>query len=772
MESKSDKPEKLCMIDLRYQRFPMNESDAAEEDAYEGETVVLRKYQEEIAKPAYDGHNTLICAPTGTGKTVVAASIARNHLVMGRKNKLYTKICFFVTNTTFLEQQAKLLEKFVGHRWKVVFLSGVTLNTPIAETIETYDVIIITPQLIVNLLKTSNKDSGLPQFSLSSFSLMFFDEAHHTDTNHPYNAIMANYHDMKHTGRILDGRRLPQIVGLTATLGIGNAHCSSEAVEHFIKICANLDVTVLSYVRENIDELRLYSSIAADETKLVASEITNDSVAVGILDLIKRLESILERNAKLSCITDKKGLKDTNQDMLHKLQRPPSDKCSKVLLGVLNIESTINASNFEEPQYPAIDCWQKSTTSHFLEVSKSHPKIFFRTLEHYIHFPSYVAKKYFENELNSLHCTAAQEFIDIIQSCPLKNGVANISSNELYNKLLSELHGEFTLQKDGRAIVFVQTRDFAGILSEELNKDEDLQLLNVKSDFITGINASGEVGGQSITGQRDTLARFSTGDIKILCATSVAEEGIDIQKCNLVIKYNYVTNEIAHIQRRGRGRALNSRCILLTCDPKLQAREEKNIIREQTMRNALQLIAEKPLSWFQEEVRKRVEFNAVERARKKLLSDKKNVLLNSMNYTLLCKKCDAIICDSKDIVVASGGSQYLCICKEIWSRSIQQPFSKTLMEREARYQLKGIGTMCCANCSHQWGRVVRYNDFTLPVIAADAFVLLAENGERFQRSRWKQIVENFFKPRNIELYDYATVKATASPLPDIIEDTT
>ena len=51
--------------------------------------------------------------------------------------------------------------------------------------------------------------------------------------------------------------------------------------------------------------------------------------------------------------------------------------------------------------------------------------------------------------------------------------------------------------------------------------------------------------------QDEILKLFKTGEHKIIIATSIVEEGIDIQTCNLVIKYDHVTNEIAMVQGRG-----------------------------------------------------------------------------------------------------------------------------------------------------------------------------------------------------------------------------
>lgn len=47
------------------------------------------------------------------------------------------------------------------------------------------------------------------------------------------------------------------------------------------------------------------------------------------------------------------------------------------------------------------------------------------------------------------------------------------------------------------------------------------------------------------------LKQFTDGISKIVIATSVAEEGMDVPQCNMVILYDHVTNEIAMVQARG-----------------------------------------------------------------------------------------------------------------------------------------------------------------------------------------------------------------------------
>ena len=78
-------------------------------------------------------------------------------------------------------------------------------NLSLKNIVELNDVVVMTPQILLNAL-----DSGeLP--SLSVFTLLIFDECHHTRKHYPYNDILSRYYvDEKLVDSRLS-RSLPQV---------------------------------------------------------------------------------------------------------------------------------------------------------------------------------------------------------------------------------------------------------------------------------------------------------------------------------------------------------------------------------------------------------------------------------------------------------------------------------------------------------------------------------------------------------------------------------
>ena len=59
------------------------------------------------------------------------------------------------------------------------------------------------------------------------------------------------------------------------------------------------------------------------------------------------------------------------------------------------------------------------------------------------------------------------------------------------------------------------------------------------------------------------LRQFRAGDLNCLVSTSVAEEGLDVRQCQLVIRHDLPSTLLAFIQSRGRARMAASDMVLM-----------------------------------------------------------------------------------------------------------------------------------------------------------------------------------------------------------------
>lgn len=80
----------------------------------------------------------------------------------------------------------------------------------------------------------------------ADLSLIVIDECHHTQKGGVYNHIMMRYLAQKHKNRRLEKEQkvpmpLPQILGLTASPGVGGASKIGKAEDHILRVSAILD---------------------------------------------------------------------------------------------------------------------------------------------------------------------------------------------------------------------------------------------------------------------------------------------------------------------------------------------------------------------------------------------------------------------------------------------------------------------------------------------------------------------------------------------------
>ncbi|XP_058421924.1 antiviral innate immune response receptor RIG-I isoform X1 [Diceros bicornis minor] len=694
-----------------YQNLSQNSSPPSEV-SHTYSPLKPRNYQLELALPAKEGKNTIICAPTGCGKTFVSLLICEHHLKkfpQGQKGK----VVFFAIQVPVYEQQKSVFSKyFERHGYKVAGISGATSeNVSVEQIVENNDIIILTPQILVNSLKSGT----IP--SLSVFTLMIFDECHNTSKHHPYNMIMFNYLDQKLGG---SSDLLPQVVGLTASVGVGDAKNTAEAMEYICKLCASLDTSVISTVKENLQELTEVVYKPEKDFRKVESWTTNSFKYI-ISQLMRETQSLAKS------ILDELGT-TTVENLSHIQNRD---------FGTQKYEQWIIAVQKACVVFQLPDKAEESRICKALFLYTSHLRKYNDALIISEHARIKDALDYLKDFFNNVRAAGFDEteqdltrrFEEKLQEL---ESVSMDPSNE--NPKLQDLcfilQEEYHLNPETRTILFVKTRALVDALKKWIEENPKLSFL--RPGILTGRGKTSSNTGMTLPAQKCALDAFRTdGDNRILIATSVADEGIDIAQCNLVILYEYVGNVIKMIQTRGRGRAKGSKCLLLTSDADVIEKEKINMYKEKMMNDSILNLQAWNEAVFKEKIHQ-IQIH------EKFIRDsqgKAKPVLDKKNKKLLCRKCKAFACYTADIRVVEechytvvGDAFKECfVCKK-------HPKPKSFGSFEKRAKIFCAGE----NCSHDWGIYVKYRAFEIPVIKIESFVVEdIATGVQTLYAKWK-----------------------------------
>lgn len=138
--------------------------------------------------------------------------------------------------------------------------------------------------------------------------------------------------------------------------------------------------------------------------------------------------------------------------------------------------------------------------------------------------------------------------------------IANIEINtDVSTKVLTlirYLSNQFERETDQRAIVFTKEKITARLL-HSLSQRIGTKFMH--SAFLVGHSGADNLEDNfSIRQQVITLLRFRKGVTNCLFSTSVAEEGLDVPDCNLVVRFDQYLTMIQYVQSRGRARKSNS----------------------------------------------------------------------------------------------------------------------------------------------------------------------------------------------------------------------
>jgi len=470
------------------------------------DSLESRDYQLSIAMRALDGH-TMVVLPTGLGKTAIALLVAAS--------RLYNeggKVLMLAPTKPLVEQHLRFFERFLvipdedDRDELFVMFTGETAPEIRASQWSQGKLIFATPQVIKNDLIAGS-------YTLDDVTLLVFDECHRAVGNYAYVFIAQRY---------LTSAKNACILAMTASPG--------GKVEKVEEVRTNLGITVVETRTERDPDVIPY--------------VHEREIEVIDVHLPPELSQ---------AVNDLNGLLDSRINMLRDLgfSPPARTQLSMKSLHALNAQIQARIQERDSSAYAAASVYAECMKlRHAISLAESQGSMV---------LASYISRLFSEGSGGggtkaSARLARDPLFIRLLERCMSWREELHPKMEILYEVTRDQLE----LFPESRIIIFATYRDTVKQIVENLKKR------GIDCQRFVGQATKDAERGLSQKKQIEALDRFRKGEFKVLVATSVGEEGLDVPSTDLVIFYEAVPSEIRSIQRKGRtGRSGSGKIVVL-----------------------------------------------------------------------------------------------------------------------------------------------------------------------------------------------------------------
>ncbi len=414
------------------------------------------------------------------------------------------KVLFLAPTKPLVEQHARFLRKVLKiEEEKIISLSGEVEPEKRKELWRDAKIIVSTPQVIENDILAGRID-------LKDVVLVVFDEAHRAVGNYSYVFIAKEY---------LRQAKKPLILGMTASPG--------SDPERIMEVVQNLAIETIEVRTEWDEDVAPY--VGKKEIEWIKVEMPKE-----MQEVKKKLEECIKVRFK--------RLRDLGIEI-------PENASKRDLLALQEALQVEAAESRDTDMYEAISVLAEILKlQHAVELIETQG---IKALKLYL-------KKLIKEASSKGGSKAAKSIVSdtLFRSAVVAAAKCKAEHPKL-EKLKEIIEKQFRAKEDSRIIVFTNYRDSADMIVRELSGKFPV------AKFVGQANREDDRGMRQKE-QIETLDKFRKGEYKVLVATSVGEEGLDIPSTDLVVFYEAVPSEIRAIQRKGRtGRGREGKIVVL-----------------------------------------------------------------------------------------------------------------------------------------------------------------------------------------------------------------